>query len=163
MRDLLPDLLHGRLSAEQGTAVREHLDACDDCRAELALLRQVREAAVAPPVDVARIVAALAPHATPARSRRTWGPVALRAAAAVVLVAGAATLLLPSPQETNTVQVADSTPRYVAPQELPLGETFQDVSDADLRALVEELREIDAVMIEDPDEVGLPIAPTEGT
>src|SRR4029079_3088314 len=40
MRDRLPDLLHERLETSVRAAVMAHVDECDDCRAEIALLRE---------------------------------------------------------------------------------------------------------------------------
>jgi anti-sigma factor RsiW len=42
MRDRLPDLLHEQLDASARAAVMAHVSGCADCRAELALLRQMR-------------------------------------------------------------------------------------------------------------------------
>src|ERR1700741_3115959 len=41
MRDLLPDLLHERLESSARAAVLAHVDACNDCRDELRLLREI--------------------------------------------------------------------------------------------------------------------------
>src|SRR5687768_3992991 len=59
MRELLPDLLHERGPVEARERVRQHVASCDDCRAELALLAQIRAISVTPTVDTARIVSAL--------------------------------------------------------------------------------------------------------
>ena len=60
MRDLLPDLLHGRLAAVDRGALEAHLRSCAACAAELTLLRDARTAmADVPAVDVAAIVRAL--------------------------------------------------------------------------------------------------------
>lgn len=68
VQDVLPDYLGGTLGAAERARVERHLDACEGCRAELALLRGVRAMHRAPAVDVARIVAALPkpPLAAPA-------------------------------------------------------------------------------------------------
>lgn len=59
VQDVLPEYLGGALGAAERARVERHLDACEHCRAELALLREVRAMHRAPTVDVARIVAAL--------------------------------------------------------------------------------------------------------
>ncbi len=60
MRDLLPDLAAGMLPAVEAARVRAHVDACLDCRAELAVIRAVRSVRRrAASVDVAGIVARL--------------------------------------------------------------------------------------------------------
>src|SRR5829696_8640385 len=92
VRDLLPDLVHGRLTADARSAVEQHLASCADCRAELELLRAAaRSFAQGPTVNVGRIVAALP---APARSRPAaargiggWRRAAAIAAVAAGLVA----------------------------------------------------------------------------
>jgi len=107
-RDLLPDLLHGRLAGAARARVEAHVAGCGACAAELALLRAARGAVVAgaPPVDVAAIATAVrhatvqgttgpAPMARPVTvriappvARTRWrGSRQLRALAATVLVA----------------------------------------------------------------------------
>lgn len=64
VREVLPDFARGELAEPARAAVLAHLDGCDACRAEVAVLRAVRGAFAAPRVDVSRIVGAL--PATPA-------------------------------------------------------------------------------------------------
>jgi len=88
VRDLLPELLHGRLDEATRAGVEAHLAVCADCRAELELLRAAGRALSYPPVavDVQRIVAALP---APGRARpRRWP----RAAAFAALAAGLMTV-----------------------------------------------------------------------
>ena len=92
VRDALPDFINHRLSDLDSATVREHIESCADCRAEVELLREVRAAALlAPRIDVDRISAALPAYSPirsiPARtgSRRTW---ALAAAAVIVAIGG---------------------------------------------------------------------------
>ncbi|MEO8195013.1 MAG: zf-HC2 domain-containing protein [Gemmatimonadales bacterium] len=60
VRDALPDLVHGRLSELDAATMAAHVESCADCRAEVALLREVRAAAPpAPRMDAARIAAAI--------------------------------------------------------------------------------------------------------
>jgi anti-sigma factor RsiW len=60
MRDLLPDVVAGRLSDVEAARVRRHVDGCADCAAELSLLRAVRAARPrSVPIDIAKIVANL--------------------------------------------------------------------------------------------------------
>jgi anti-sigma factor RsiW len=103
VRDLLPDLLHGRLDEETRARVEGHLDQCADCAAELALLRELRDSMRHhPAVDVGAVVAAI-PAARPVR--RSW--VGWRIAAAVtVLVGGAGSLLV---LRDGGTRYADST------------------------------------------------------
>src|SRR5213076_3365046 len=67
-KDLLPDLIHDRLSVAWRTEVEAHLSTCAECRSELTILRHVVAVAAAPRIDVARIASAL-PHY---RARSPW-------------------------------------------------------------------------------------------
>jgi hypothetical protein len=95
IRDLLPDLLHNRLGADQRADVEAHLRGCADCRDELELLRTMRTALRrAPMVDVDGIVASIPPYRAPARQlvSRSWG--GWRIAAAVTLLAAGGTSVI---------------------------------------------------------------------
>lgn len=75
IRDLLPELVHERLDAATRPVVIAHVDGCDACTDELALLRRlVLVRVAAPAIDVARVVAALPapPAAAVARRGRSW-------------------------------------------------------------------------------------------
>jgi hypothetical protein len=88
IRDLLPDFVHETLPAAERVRVERHLAACADCTAEVELIRSARAAfvAIAPAVDVARIVASL--PGAPVQSRRGIAlPAPWRIAAAFALVA----------------------------------------------------------------------------
>ena len=88
LRDLLPDLLHGRLAPLRRAAVERHLAACSVCRAELALLGGLRAIMTdVSPVDVASIARALPTYRAPARSMRSWQ---IAAAAAAIALGGSA-------------------------------------------------------------------------
>ena len=153
MRDLLPDVVHGTLGAAQRAEVEAHVAACEACRAELALLQRIRAAVPVPSVDTAAIARAL-PAYQPSRSKRV-APL-LRIAAGLVLVAGAASLVLRNgprePVPIDTLAQAAAT----APV-LSLGENFQDLSDSDLEALADELQALEAVMSEEPEEIVVPL------
>ena len=90
MRDLLPELVHGRLDDATRAAVQAHLAGCADCRAEVELIwGAARSLSQVPKVDVRRIVAALpTPEAARARQARpTFRFSDLRRMAAVAAVA----------------------------------------------------------------------------
>ncbi|MES2180420.1 MAG: zf-HC2 domain-containing protein [Gemmatimonadota bacterium] len=117
VRDLLPDLLHERLDDETRAAVEAHLVTCADCRAELALLGDLRATlGRTPAVDLAAIVAAVPAYRAPVR--RSW--VGWRTAAAItVIVAGSSSLALlqREPAAVDSLRVVASAPQSaVAPQ-----------------------------------------------
>jgi hypothetical protein len=92
VRDLLPDLLHERLSAPEKSAIESHLEGCAGCRAELNVLRMVQAApAFGPRIDAARIASAIPPYAmrgyqAPVATTKVRSRVFVTLAAAVVIV-----------------------------------------------------------------------------
>lgn len=119
IRDLLPDLLHDRLDSAARRTVEVHLASCADCRAELALLQDVRASLrVSPVLDLTAIGAAIPPHR--ARSTRAWSNWRI-AASLALLAAGAASVALlnrapaPSTAEMTAVHAAPSAPSVPAP------------------------------------------------
>ena len=103
IRDLLPDLLHDRLTGPSRAAVEAHVASCADCRAELSLLAQARATLRrTPALDLAAIVAAVpAPRAAARRpSRSSW-----RIAAAITAIAVGGT----------SVAIANRTPGPASP------------------------------------------------
>ena len=70
IRDLLPDLLHGRLDASERARVESHVATCAACSAELGLLRDLRTTMRrVPAIDASAIAAAI-----PAVSRPRAAP-----------------------------------------------------------------------------------------
>jgi predicted anti-sigma-YlaC factor YlaD len=119
MRDLLPGYVHRTLSAAQRTAVAAHLESCEDCRTEVALIISASRAFAVADVDVARIVKSL--PAPPRRVvRRTFAGQAQRIAAAIAIVAlGAFTVVaLRGKFQGTTHEVAKTTPPAAAATEL---------------------------------------------
>lgn len=152
VRDLLPELLHDRLTGDVRAEVQAHLDACADCRAELDVLRRVRAAAGAPRVDASRIAASVSPYRAPsvwARTTRSW-PV--RAAAAVVVLAGGA--LMARDRAANNGR-PDTVLAAAQGGELSVG-ALADIPESDLRALLDELAKFEAVTPAEPDVIVVP-------
>lgn len=94
VRDALPDLFHGRLSALDTATMNAHVESCPDCRAELELMRQVRSSArIAPRVDASAIAATIPAYpavsvpAQPGRVSIVSRINTLRIAAAAALIA----------------------------------------------------------------------------
>jgi anti-sigma factor RsiW len=67
MREMLPELLHGRLGTDARARLEAHLATCDDCASELRLMRAARRAFVAPTIDLARIASAVERETASAR------------------------------------------------------------------------------------------------
>ena len=109
VRDALPDLLHGRLSALDTATMKAHVESCAECRAELEFLREVRASApIAPTLDYARIAASVPAYggvavSAPPRThvRPGFRNIALIAASAVVAFTGWS--LTRSPDYTRSV------------------------------------------------------------
>lgn len=110
MRDLLPDLVHCRLDAEVRSMVELHVQACADCQAELALLRDLRATfGRTPQVDLGAVAAAVPAYR--AAARRSW--MGWRTAAAITIaVAGGSSLLV---LRNGTSTVPDSVAIARAP------------------------------------------------
>ncbi len=120
IRDSLPDLLHGRLGEVDTATLTAHVESCTACRAELALLGEIRASApLAPRMDLERITAALPvrsvvlPPRRPVVSRIS-SPVWKFAAAIAIAISGG--LLL---QDRGVVADAPSNTRVVS--SLPAG------------------------------------------
>ncbi len=102
VRDALPDLVHGRLDQLNTATMKAHVESCAGCRAEVALLKAVRESApLFPPMNVERIAAAIGNYGgasalshAPARHlpRRSWSYGLMATLAAAVFVIGGITL-----------------------------------------------------------------------
>ena len=171
MQDLLPELLHGRLSGDVAAAIERTVAAYPDLAAELAMLRAVHAASARmPAIDVARIVAALPlpPEilaATPViddlAERRTAQRVMhaprFARAAAVILVIGGGTLIALSNgrSPTSPILATNTTSESVAVaggvMQLGLGASTDELSVEQLRALEEDIRSLDGVPSADVD------------
>jgi putative zinc finger protein len=188
MRDVLPDLLHDRLAAATRAEVQAHVDACDACRSELELLRLVRAAVTAPRVDASRIAAAIPRYRMRSFWHRPLESAQLRAAAAIVLIVGGGTVfalvarrprvpevpptvsgrsIVQAPPSTaatagTTAGVVTSPTGPVVSGELAVGETFQDLTESELRALLDDLANLQAVTPAE-DDVILPAFGRSGT
>ncbi|HEY3286755.1 MAG TPA: zf-HC2 domain-containing protein [Gemmatimonadaceae bacterium] len=184
MRDLLPDYALGALAAEDATRVGSHLAVCASCRAELALLAQVRAglALAAPRIDVAAIVSAL--PAPPTAAPRALGIVRapLRrhlwqyaTAAGLLLVAGGGLFWRSSVTETG-VRVADSSyVRLATPSEstvspaagaagdgITFGGGLSDLTLEELQTLLGQMDSVRSLPSTDPESVTPVIAMNEG-
>lgn len=164
IRELLPELLNGRLDAAAEARVREHLAACVDCAVELQMLQRVHALyRRAPAVDTAAIVRALPAR----RARPTPALGLLRVAAAIVLVLGGALVMRmavggPGATGDSTQIVALDTPLSIAsesavtasrpPRVLAMSLSELDDLDAEeLETLLGALDRIEAAPAAEPD------------
>lgn len=195
IRDQLPDLLHDRLPVSARSEVLAHIDDCVDCRDELELLRCMQNvmATRAPRVDVASVVGALpkppAHRATVvpiARPRRTWVDWRIAAAVTFLAVGGASVAIVNrdgAPDvETRISQVVTDSPSTLASREpatvattdepasggLRMGGRLADLDDQQLQALIDEIEQMKAVPITEPEPVSIKVdskitLPEDGT
>ena len=188
MRDRLPDLLHERLETSVRALVIAHVDECDDCRAEMVLLREsrivlsplVREVDV---VAISRVVIERTRPSLTTRARRSpWTDWRIAASIALLLVgAGSVKLLVGSREGARVAAVADS-PAVVpdtasraagaaepirpsessavasASTELSAAAPVGELSESDLRALLSELDQIDAVPAAEPEQMNVRVS-----
>jgi len=170
MREMLPELLHGRLDVAQTARLREHIAVCAECAAELELLERVRRAySAAPAVDTAAIVRRLPTRHT--RGKQSLGLLRL-AAAVVFVIAGAFVLrtvvggtrggsdtagqLAQQPVDTAPAVVTDTSSAR-APQASSSRVLAMSLSEADdleaeeLETLLGALDRIDAAPVAEPD------------
>lgn len=156
IRDLLPELLHDRLSAAVRVEVRAHVNECEDCRSELELLVRVHAlVSVSYPVNAARIAASLPPYRVVSLWRRTAASPQLRVAAAVFLLVGGVVVVRGRGEVEIDVPRPGSAvvPTAAYTSELTVGETLADLTENDLRALLDELPRIEAVTPSEADVV----------
>jgi len=140
VRDALPDLAHGRLSELDTATMTAHVESCAECRAELALLREVRDSArLAPAMDAARIASLLPPYggavavrhlpAEPVR-KSAWRYSLLAVSAAAVFVIGGLTL-------ASMKNQTDRGPSSVAASTASLPETSQSDTSSPISSATE--------------------------
>jgi anti-sigma factor RsiW len=191
LQDLLPELLHGRLSATDAAELERAVAADPALSAELTLLRAVRR--VQQPVrviDVARIVAALpSPPVTQlkavidapmvdapviddlAQRRDAKRPMLsrrfARAAALLIVVGGGTMVSVWERRGTASAPVppiaATDTPAVAAgtAMQLGLGTSTDELSVEQLRALEADIRSLDGVTSAEP-EAATELLPSEG-
>lgn len=174
MTDVLPEFVRGRLTGAERERVAAHIAACPSCAAEAAILGAAQRAfaAATPAVDVARIVGALpAPPALgrpalvrgrPARRRWLAVPTASWRIAATVgtLALGAVSIgvvqsLMRGGQSESAAVVAPRVPAENAATAdesagLSAGGTFTDLSEDDMRTLLNDLNDIEAIPAAEP-------------
>jgi len=192
MRDRLPDLLHERLDASARAVVIAHVEQCDDCRAELMLLREASVALTSDvrAVDITSITRVVigrtagAREPTRRRAPSSWMDWRVAASIAVLAVGGASFAIVRARQQPVAAPVpaavsrsvpapvseqvatdiqrpaVHATPTSAAPAnaELSAAGGVGDLSDSDLRALLDDLQSIDAMPSAEPEPVTVRVA-----
>ncbi len=160
VREALPDLAHGALPESERTRVLMHLDICDDCADELAIIRAVIAITITPAVDVAAISAAIPAypvHRDQVHQRRFHVAHLRLAAALLVGAAGVSALVVEHQRGT----VASSVTVAAGPAGSSLAGQGSgvalvgtaDLSDDNLAQLIQSMAHIDAVPPAEPDPV----------
>ena len=161
IRELLPDYLSGTLSDVRRSEVRSHVESCQDCADELALLQLVREAYVAtsPAVNVGAIVSKLPrqPAGPTLRDVRSGAPVrswrrsqAFQIAAAVSFIAVGGISLAVARSFFNgnpTATVGDTVVVSAEAPAISFAGGVSDLGDEDLEALLSALESIEALPV----------------
>jgi anti-sigma factor RsiW len=180
LQDLLPELLHGRLSATDAVELERAVAADPDLAAELTLLRAVHASHQrVSGIDIGRIVAALpSPPPAPAvpeidqlaerrAARRPMISRSFARAAALLVVVGGGTMVsvwsgrAPAAPSLHTTIVVDS-PSVTGPSmQLGLGTSTDELSVDQLRALESDIRSLDGMPSADPD-AATELLPVEG-
>ncbi len=162
IQDLLPDLVAGRLDADEASRVTAHVDGCPACAAELAVVRAARAAFArsAPAVDVARIVSALPTPVVPLASRRQrrtrWASWKIAATIATIAVGGLSIgvlqgVLRDNEKSPHTRSVEQGKNIDVSEASgLSVGGNLNDLSDEDMQTLLDKIDQLDAVPSADP-------------
>ncbi len=112
IRDQLPDFLHGTLESRAYEIIEEHVAGCEDCTAELALLRDVLEfsqlQSVAVRIDVASISAQIPPYKREKRGIRVERSMMRLAAGLLIAAIGVSTVVVTSRSGVDNIVPVDS-------------------------------------------------------
>jgi anti-sigma factor RsiW len=163
IRDLLPELLHDRLSPADLAEVERHVASCALCRSELQLLQEARSALdpgvqIDPSAIAMAVQARLATPRARVRGRIPRGARQLAAAAAVVLFAGTTYMVsrggAPSLGDSARVEsvraVAREPAAAVASAEILLETSRVGLTDSDLVLLARQIEAFDGLPAEAP-------------
>ena len=183
IQEMLPDLLHGSLDGHERQRVEAHLATCESCREDLDVIRTVKGAAVfAPAIDVDRVARQILPYRMivpgveqPTRTRIvSW----LVAAAVILAVVGGGSVLISKQLKTTPATIATAGPESVKapiatktrndsqatvtkvespapahPRALALSSDIDNLSDGNLRRLMNDMNQFDALPAAEPEPV----------
>ncbi len=149
IREALPELVHGALPEAERVSVQHHVAGCDDCAAELAIIRSVLASAPTVAVDVPGIAAAIPQYRRGSAGFRR-GYLQL-AAACLVGAIGISAFELHQSRSPATIG-ATASAASVLNGGLVLVNT-NDISDAGLAQLTRDLDKLQALPTADPESV----------
>ena len=183
IQEMLPDLLHGSLAGHERQRVETHLATCESCREDLDVIRTVKGAAAfAPAIDVDRVARQIPPYRMivpgveqPTRTRIvSW----LVAAAVILAVVGGGSVLISKQLKTTPAAIATAGPESVKvpietktrndsqatatkvespapahPRALALSSDIDNLSDGNLRQLMNDMNQFDALPAAEPEPV----------
>jgi hypothetical protein len=165
VRDRLPEYAHDALEDETELAmIRAHLDLCETCADELAIIEATLATAPQPKIDVAKIVAAIPPYRPPevsvpvagarGRAERRWfGAVngtAFRMAAGFLIAAAGLSAVMVSHHGTSAPAAAAGVALV----------NVSELSDDNLEQLINSMDNLDGTPPSEPEVV--PSAVAEG-
>jgi len=186
MRDRLPDLLHERLDPSTRAAVLAHVADCQDCDAELTLLREALTvlSSGARLIDVTAVARAVVegvprPGVASGVGYGRWMDWRIAASVLLFAVGGASIVMLRGHRDgalRAPVVAATATPPVAVGSETPPAESVasaaatsegaelsaaggvSDLSDSELQSLVDDLPTLDALPPTDPEPVNVRVA-----
>jgi anti-sigma factor RsiW len=142
VRELIPDLVAGRLPAAESARVRGHLTTCTDCRAELDLVRLLHATRAEVPAGLLDRIAQASAARRPAR---TWWGISAAAIAALALGIGIVSddASAPGAEAPAFVREAEEGEIWVSDDGLVAGApALDDLTDEALIQLLDELTNV---------------------
>jgi anti-sigma factor RsiW len=144
VRDRLPELANGLMSAAEMQAIRAHVAQCRECAAELELIEALRAEETFVPFGLERRVIQAV---RAGRTRRTWSPTRVAMAATVVFALVTAGLLVRGNAPWGSQPVAPDEITAIGSTGLPGpsesmvtgGPALHNLSDEQLEKLLREL------------------------
>jgi len=112
VRDIYPEMLHGKVDTATATRVRAHLAACDECAAECAMLDSIHAQPVIVPSALEARVRTAVKQVKPVRWYIGRSQLAMAATLAFALIGGSAILEM---QQKEEAQTAAPAPAVSAP------------------------------------------------
>lgn len=170
VRDSLPDLVNGRLDERAMATVRAHVAGCQACQAELDLIAKVRAVIIGatPQIDTSRIIHSLGTAPTQVVSSQ-WLDWRIAAAITVIALGGAGLFARGGTSQRAADSLAstiESVSRGTLPNasatvggaaELSVPGDVDRLTDAQLRTLLDQVGQIDALPAAEGHRVSIPM------